>query len=447
MKTIIEPFKIKSVGPLGFTTRGEREEILKGAGLNLFHVPADKVLIDLLTDSGTSAMSSEQWSGMMRGDESYAGSRSYFTFEKTVKDLTGYPQVIPVHQGRAAERILFSFVGGPGQAVVSNTFFDTTRANAETSGSEVVDLPCEEALDADHPYPFKGNLNLRAFEDFIRERGGKAVSLCVLTLTNNSVGGQPASLENLRKTAQICRKHSIPLFLDAARFAENAYLIKLREPGQSQRRVREIAQEMFQLSDGCLMSAKKDALVNMGGFLGFRDARWAQKARNLLILTEGFPTYGGLSGSDLDAIAQGLQEVLDEEYLRYRIRSLAYLGEGLRRLGIPIVQPPGGHAVYVDAKRFLNHIPRELYPGQALACALYLEAGIRAVEVGSLMFTHASLELLRLAVPRRVYTQSHIDYVIEAFGELVREKASIRGIRILEAPEVLKHFSARMAWV
>lgn len=455
-KTIIEPFKIKTVEPLGFTTRAEREELLRKAGCNLFAVPADKVLIDLLTDSGTAAMSSEQWAGIMRGDESYAGARSFFHFERTVRDLTGYKTVIPVHQGRAAERILFSFAAGPGRVVPANTHFDTTRANVEASGAEAVDLPVREALDFDHPAPFKGNIDLEALERRIGEVRPGLIPLVIMTVTNNSMGGHPVSLENLRAARKVCVRHGIPLFLDAARFAENAHLVKLREPGCGQRSARDIAREMFALADGCLMSAKKDGLVNMGGFLAMNDPAWAARAKEVTILGEGFPTYGGLAGRDLEALAQGLLEVLQEPYLSYRLRSVEYLGEGLRRAGVPIVEPPGGHAVYINVKKLLPHIPPRRFPAQALACEAYLEGGIRAAEIGSLMFgkgdgengdfTPAQMEFLRLAVPRRVYTQSHIDYVIEIFDRVARRRKAIRGLRLVKAPAVLRHFTAQLAW-
>ncbi len=453
-KTIIEPFKVKMVEPLGFTTLKERESILKRAGYNLFRIPADKVLIDLLTDSGTSAMSAMQWAGIMRGDESYAGARSFFYFEKTVRELTGYPEVIPVHQGRAAERLFFAVVGGKGKIIPANTHFDTTRANAEASGAEAVDLPVPGARDLERPMPFKGDMDLDALERLLKRHGPRRIPLVIMTVTNNSLGGHPVSMKNLRAASRLCRRFRVPLFLDAARFAENAYLIKLRDPAYAGVPVRRIAREMFSLAQGCLMSAKKDALVNIGGFLALKDKVWTEKTKQLEILGEGFPTYGGLAGRDLEAMAVGLREVLDEEYLQYRITSVDYLGRGLREVGVPIVEPPGGHAVYVDAKRFLPHLPPERYPGQALACALYREAGIRSVEVGSLMFGKrdpksgrlepAPMELVRLAVPRRVYTQSHIDFVIEVFGRLARTRAKIKGLRIVKAPQVLSHFTASL---
>lgn len=453
-KTIIEPFKIKSVEPLGFTTKNERKQVIRRAHYNPFNIHADKVLIDLLTDSGTNAMSSDQWAGMMRGDESYAGAKSYYAFESAVRGLTGYREVIPAHQGRAAERILFSFMGGKGKLVVSNSHFDTTRANVEASGARAVDLPVKEALDFEKPAPFKGNMNTTALENFIRESGAENIRMCIMTVTNNSLGGQPVSMANLKATRRICRRHGIPVLLDCARFAENAYFIKLRERGYSSKSVAGIAREMFDCADGCLMSAKKDAFVNMGGFLALNDSEWARKARQNLILGEGFVTYGGMAGRDLEAIAVGLNEVLDEKYLQYRLRSVEYLGEGLLKAGVPIIRPPGGHAVYVNARKFLPHIPPDRFPAQSLVCGLYIEAGIRAVEIGTIMFGQrdpggkfipAPMELVRLAVPRRVYTQSHIDFVIEVFGRIAGKKKSIRGLKVVHAPPVLAHFTAKLA--
>jgi tryptophanase len=451
-KTIIEPFRIKTVEPLAFTTAAERENILREACYNVFAIPADKVLIDFLTDSGTGAMSAEQWAAIMRGDESYAGARSFFVFEKAVRDLTGYRYVLPVHQGRAAERILMGVVCGPGKTVLSNSHFDTTRANVEASGSAAVDLPVPEALDFDTPGPFKGDMDVRAMEAKIRELGAEHIPMVIMTLTNNSLGGQPVSMRNLREVSEVCRRHRIPLILDVARFAENAFFIKLREPGYASRSAADIAREIFSHAQGCMMSAKKDALVNIGGFLALNDSQWVARCREALILTEGFPTYGGLAGRDLEAMAQGLSEVLDEQYLTYRLRSVEYLGNGLRRAGIPIVEPPGGHAVYVNAKKFLPHIPPSGYPGQALVCELYRTAGIRAVEIGSLMFgkggdgpfVPAPMELVRLAMPRRVYTQSHIDFVIEVFADIVRRAPTLRPLRLLESPPRLAHFTAKL---
>ncbi|UPT74740.1 MAG: tryptophanase [Elusimicrobiota bacterium] len=452
-KTIIEPFKIKTVEPLGFTTRPEREKALRDADYNLFAVPADKVLIDLLTDSGTSAMSAEQWAAMMRGDESYAGARSFYVLEKAVRDLTGLKNVMPVHQGRAAERVLFSVVGGPGRIVLSNSHFDTTRANVEASGAEAIDLPVPEALDFAAPGDFKGDIDLAALEAKLRGPDGRRVTMIVMTLTNNSLGGQPVSMGNLRATAEIAKHYKIPLFLDIARFAENAWFIKRREAGYATRPVREIVREMFSYADGCWMSSKKDAFVNIGGFLALNDEEWTAKAREILILGEGFTTYGGLAGRDLEALAVGLREVLDEHYLEYRIRSIEYLGDGLRKAGVPIVEPPGGHAVYLDAARLLPHIPPSGYPAQALACELYLTAGIRSVEIGSLMFgvrenggfKPARMELVRLAIPRRVYTQSHVDFLIEVVADVAKRAKSIRPLRLLSASPRLAHFTAKLA--
>lgn len=451
-KTIIEPFKIKTVEPLGFTTRAERERVLRDADYNLFAIPADKVLIDLLTDSGTSAMSAEQWSAMMRGDESYAGARSFYAIEKAVRELTGLRFVMPVHQGRAAERVLFAVAGGKGKVVLSNSHFDTTRANVEASGAEAIDLPVPEALDFAVRGDFKGDIDLRALEGKLRELGAARVTMIVMTLTNNTLGGQPVSMANLRATSEIAKHYRIPLFLDIARFAENAWFIKRREPGYSTLPVREIAREMFSYADGCWMSAKKDAFVNIGGFLALNDEKWMNEARETLILGEGFTTYGGLAGRDLEAIAVGLSEALDEHYLEYRIRSVEYLGEGLRAVGVPIVEPPGGHAVYIDATRLLPHIPPSGYPAQALACELYLTAGVRSVEIGSLMFGRrdggtfhpARMELVRLAIPRRVYTQSHIDFLIEVIAETAKRAKTIRPLRLVSSPQRLAHFTAKL---
>ncbi len=453
MKTIIEPFKIKMVEPIKLTTREQREAILRKAHFNVFQVPAEDVIIDLLTDSGTSAMSSEQWAGIMRGDESYAGARSWFHFERVLHELTGMSHVLPTHQGRASERILFELIGGPGKVIPSNNHFDTTRANIEHSGGKAVDLVIDEGTHPRNRHPFKGNLDPRKLEALIAEVGAERVPVCMVTVTNNSGGGQPVSLANLRELRAVCDRHGIPLFLDACRFAENAYLIKQREPGQAERSARAIAREMFDLADGATISAKKDGLVNIGGVLLMRDDRLAGRANNLLILTEGFVTYGGLAGRDLEAMAQGFVEVLDEDYLEYRLRSVAYLGEHLLDAGIQIVEPPGGHAIYIDAAAFCTHLPPAQFPGQALVCALYRHAGIRAVEIGSVMFgrvdpdtgesSHPPMELVRLAIPRRVYTQSHIDYVIEAAGEVFRERKRIRGLRITAEPEALRHFTAQ----
>jgi tyrosine phenol-lyase len=453
MKTNIEPFKIKMVEPLKMTTREERETILQRAHFNPFLIPAEDVLIDLLTDSGTSAMSAEQWAGMLRGDESYAGAKSWFRFEKVMKDMTGMPHILPTHQGRASERILFELVGGPGKVVPNNNHFDTTRANVEHAGARAVDLVIEEGKQPRSRHPFKGNLDPAKLEALIRDVGPEKIPLVMITVTNNSGGGQPVSLANTRAVRAICDRFGLPLFLDACRFAENAYFIKLREPGQQHRPVRDIVRDMFHLADGATISAKKDGLVNIGGVLLLRNDALAERANNLLILTEGFVTYGGLAGRDLEAMAQGFEEVLHEDYLQYRLRSVAYLGEGLLRAGVQIVEPPGGHAVYIDAAHFCEHLPPDQFPGQALLAAVYRQAGIRAVEIGSVMFgtsdpetgetIHPAMQLVRLAVPRRVYTQSHIDYVIEALGEVFANRRTIRGLRIVEAPAVLRHFTAK----
>jgi tryptophanase len=452
MKIIIEPFKIKSVEPLRFTRREERKTILKEAGYNLFNIQADDVLIDLLTDSGTAAMSAHQWGGMIEGDEAYAGSKSFSRLERTVKELTGFRHIIPTHQGRAAEKILFNIVGGNDRIVPNNTHFDTTRANVEMSGAEALDLPIAAGLDPNLIADFKGNMDLDALETLLRKEGPERIPLVMLTVTNNANAGQPVSMDNIRQTAELCRSHGIPFFLDACRFAENAYFIKLREPGYENKTAREIAREMFSYADGCTMSGKKDGLVNMGGFLAVNDDQLAGRARNILIVTEGFPTYGGLAGHDLEAFARGLDEVLEEDYLKYRIRSVAYLGEHISALGAPIFQPPGGHAIYIDAKAFLPHIPPHQYPGQALACELYLAGGIRSCEIGSVMFGKtdprsgdfkpAKLEMVRLAIPRRVYTKSHIDYVVECIESVFRKRDDIKGMRITYEPPVLRHFTA-----
>lgn len=453
MKTIIEPFRIKSIEPIYFNTIEERKDILRNAYFNPFLIPARDVLIDLLTDSGTSAMSSEQWAGMMRGDESYAGSNSFYRFESTIQEITGMPIVIPTHQGRASEKILFSITGGAGKYILSNTLFDTTRANIEFSGATGIDLLCEEGHHPGIPAPFKGNMDTAALESCILEKGAQNIPLVIITVTNNSGGGQPVSMENIREVSRICRSHHIPLFIDACRFAENAWFIKQREPGYAYRSIPEIVREMFTYADGCTMSAKKDAFANIGGFLAMRDETLAQHCRNLLVITEGFPTYGGLAGRDLEAIAIGLHEVMDEHYLQYRIRSMEYLTAKLQEAGVPVMQPAGGHAVYLDAKAFLPHIPVDQYPGQALACALYLEGGIRSVEIGSLMFGKydssgklipASLELVRMAIPRRVYTQSHIDYVAEVVIEVFNKRNTCHGLRITEEAPMLRHFTAKL---
>jgi tyrosine phenol-lyase len=446
--TIIEPFRIKSVEPLRHTTPAERQQHLETAGYNLFLIEAHHILIDLLTDSGTGAMSTEQWAAVMRGDESYAGSESFFRLKGAVDDLTGFRHMVPTHQGRAAERILFTVLARPGHLIPSNTHFDTTRANIEFNGARAIDLPIPEARDTQARLDFKGNMDVAALEALIAAEGAARIPLVMLTVTNNSGGGQPVSMANIEAVRQICWQHGIPLYLDACRFAENAWFIHEREPGYAQWSPKQIAQRMFSLADGCTFSAKKDAFANIGGFLCTNDDRLAQQETNLLILTEGFPTYGGLAGRDLDAIAVGLEEVLDPDYLRYRIVSTGYLGRHIADHGVPIVEPPGGHAIYIDAGRMLPHIPRSQFPGQALAVELYRHAGIRSVEIGSLMFGAAAQhELLRLAIPRRVYTQSHIDYVVEAILEVSERKDHIRGLCIVEEPPFLRHFSARFRMV
>jgi tryptophanase len=446
MKTIIEPFRIKAVEPIRLTTREEREALLQAADFNLFRIRAEDVIIDLLTDSGTSAMSALQWSGVMRGDESYAGARSWYVLEESVRTLTGFEHILPTHQGRASERILFELVGGSGKVVPGNGHFDTTRANIEHSGARAVDLPIAEGRDPRSRHPFKGNMDVGALQRLIAQVGAARIPLVMLTVTNNSGGGQPVSMENIRAVRDECHRHGLPLFLDACRFAENAYFIKKRESGFADKPVAEIVREMFALCDGATISAKKDGLVNIGGLLLVRDAELMRRADELLILTEGYLTYGGLAGRDLEAMAQGFVEVVDEDYLHYRIRSIEYLGERLLRASIQIMEPPGGHAIYIDAAAFAPHIPPEQFPGQALAVAMYREAGIRACEIGSVMFgkgAKAPMELVRLAIPRRVYTQSHIDYVIEALEQVHAQQASMRGLEIVEEPASLRHFTAR----
>ena len=453
MKTIIEPFKIKSVEPIYFNSRDERQIILQKADYNPFRIHADDVLIDLLTDSGTSAMSSEQWAGIMKGDESYAGSPSFFNFESSVKEITGFPIVIPAHQGRAAEKILFTILGGKGKYFISNTLFDTTRANIEFTGAEGIDLLCEEGKHPATAAPFKGNVDINALKKTIEQKGAENIPMVIMTVTNNSGGGQPVSMQNIKAASAVCKESKIPFFIDACRFAENSYFIKLREEGYSNKSVPEIAAELFSYADGCTMSAKKDAFANIGGFLAMRDMDLAIRCRNLLIITEGFTTYGGLAGRDLEAIAIGLKEVMDEHYLQYRIRSIEYLTNKLIAAGVPVMQPAGGHAVYIDAKEFLPHIPVEQYPGQALVAALYIEGGVRSVEIGSLMFGKydaagklipSQMELVRLAIPRRVYTQSHIDYVAEVIIEVFEKRNSIRGLEIIEEAPMLRHFTAKL---
>jgi tryptophanase len=449
-KTIIEPFRIHSVEPIRLTTPEHREAALRAAGWNLFDLHADDVIIDLLTDSGTGAMSRDQWAAVQHGDESYAGSPSWYFFLEGVRELFPFRHVIPTHQGRAAERILFSVLGGTGKVVPNNTHFDTTRANVEATAAEALDLPIPEALHPARLHPFKGNMDVGALERLLEERAAD-VPVVFVTVTNNSGGGQPVSLRNLRAVRAVCDRHGVPLFLDACRFAENAWFIKRREEGQGERSIPDIVREMASLAHGMTMSAKKDGLANIGGWLAMDDDDLAERCRNLLILTEGFPTYGGLAGRDLEAIAQGLREVVDEDYLRYRIRSTEYLGEALDAAGVPLVKPIGGHAVYLDARALLPHVPPLQYPGQALAVALYREGGIRTVEIGTVMFGRhpdgteapAPTDLVRLAIPRRTYTQSHIDYVIEVVRWVAGRASELRGLRIVEEPPRLRHFTAR----
>jgi tryptophanase len=450
-KTIIEPFRIKTVEPIRQTTREEREHLLREAGYNLFLLRAEDVLIDLLTDSGTGAMSSSQWAGMMLGDESYAGAKSFFKFEKAVRDITGFKHVIPTHQGRAAERILFGALLEPGDVVPNNTHFDTTRANVEYRGATALDIPVPEARQPSLVLPFKGNIDLDALKRVLSDPAQR-VPVAMVTVTNNSGGGQPVSMANIRAASEICRRHGVLFFLDACRFAENAWFIKTREEGYADKTPTEIAQELFSYADGCTMSAKKDGLANIGGFLALNDDALAARCKDVLILTEGFPTYGGLAGYDLEAIAVGLEEVLHEDYLHYRTRSVAYLGDILTANGVPIVQPPGGHAIYVDALAMLPHIPQSEFPAWALSLALYLEGGIRSVEIGSVMFGRqpdgsekpAAMELVRMAFPRRVYTQSHVDYLAEVVLHVNSLKDRIRGLRMVSAAPTLRHFSARL---
>jgi len=452
MRTIIEPFRVKAVEPIRMTTRDERARLIAAADYNLFALHSEDVLIDLLTDSGTSAMSARQQAALMSGDESYAGSPSFFRFEAAVKDLMPFKYVIPTHQGRAAEAILFSILGGAGKFIPSNTHFDTTRGNIESTGAEATDLVIAEGLDPTSLHPFKGNMDLARLEAYLAEHGA-AVPCVMITVTNNAGGGQPVSLENIRATAKIAKAHGKPFIIDGCRFAENAYFIKMREPGQESRSVKDIVRDMFEDADGMTMSAKKDAFANIGGWLALNDDDLAQAARNRLILTEGFPTYGGLAGRDLDAIAQGLTEIIDEDYLRYRLRSMAYIGERLEAMGVPIVRPTGGHAVFIDARRLLPRIPPREYPGQALAVALYLEGGIRACEIGTVMFglkpdgteVEVPMDLVRMAFPRRVYTQSHADYIVEVFEEIVARKDALKGMKITWQPSAMRHFTAKFA--
>lgn len=452
MKTIIEPFRIKVVEPIALTTREQREGFLKNAHYNPFSLHSHEVIIDLLTDSGTSAMSSMQWARMMEGDESYAGASSWERMRRAIEHLTGMPHILPTHQGRAAERILYGQIGGKGKIFISNTHFDTTRANIEFSGAAAMDCPIEAVRRTEEEHPFKGNLDTTRLKQLIQEHGARNIAGVILTVTNNSGGGQPVSMANAIEVGEICKAHGILYILDCCRIAENAYFIRHRESVYGDWTYQKIAQKMFSLADACIMSAKKDALVNMGGFLALRDEKLADECTNLLIITEGFTTYGGLSGRDMEAIAQGLEEVFDEHYLTYRIKSTEYLGKHLHDLGVPVIMPIGGHAVYVDAKTLYSHIPVDQYPGQALVCELYLEGGIRAVEIGSVMFGKydssgrlipAMQELVRLAIPRRVYTQSHIDYVIEVFESLVQKRDQASGLRITYERLFLRHFTAR----
>jgi tryptophanase len=453
MKTIIEPFRIKSVEPIRMTTPERRAELLAAADYNVFRLRAEDVLIDLLTDSGTAAMSVEQWAAVMRGDESYAGSASWYRFERTVKDIFGFRHILPTHQGRAAERLLFTALCKRGHVVPNNTHFDTTRANIEATGAEAMDLVIPEGRIPSARHPFKGNLDVVRLRQLIAERGRAAIPLCMITVTNNSGGGQPVSLANIREVALVCREHGIPFYIDACRFAENAWFIREREAGYGDRPPLAIARELFGWADGCTMSAKKDGMANIGGFLATNDDRLARAETDELILTEGFPTYGGMAGRDLDAIGVGLYEALDEDYLRYRITSTRYLGEHIAQVGVPIIEPPGGHAVYIDAAAFFPHIPPLALPGQALVAELYREAGIRAVEIGTLMFGKrdvagqelpAAMELVRLAIPRRAYTQSHMDYVVEAVGEIWKRRGAVRGYQIVDQAPSLRHFTARL---
>ncbi len=451
MKTIIEPFKIKTVEPIRFTTEAQRTDILRKAGNNTFSIKAEDVIIDLLTDSGTSAMSSTQWAGVMDGDESYAGSRSFYRFESAVRKITGHKFIIPTHQGRAAEKILFTAIGGKGKFIPSNTHFDTTRANIEASGTEAVDLLNETGKHPEVIADFKGNMDTEKLEEFIKAKGKENIPAVMITITNNSGGGQPVSMANIKEVSRISKKYGIPFYIDACRFAENAYFIKTREQGYYSVSVSDIASEMFSYSDGATMSAKKDGLANIGGFLSLNDKELASGCRNLLIVTEGFPTYGGLAGRDLEAIARGLEEVVDENYLEYRIKSVEYLGKKITQAGVPIIEPAGGHAIYLDAKRFVPHIPAEQYPGQSIVCELYILGGVRSCEIGSVMFGKysetgklipAEMELVRLAIPRRVYTQSHIDYTAEVIIETFKKRNELCGYKIIYEAPVLRHFTA-----
>lgn len=450
-KTIIEPFKIKTVEPIKLSTTKERKSYLEKAYYNPFLLDSDQVIIDFLTDSGTSAMSDRQWAAMMQGDESYAGAKSWKKFYNVVSSLTHCPFVLPTHQGRAAERILYGYLGGKGKTFISNTHFDTTRANIEFSGAEAIDIPIPEGLKPELEFPFKGNMDIDKLESLIIQKGAENIGAVILTVTNNSGGGQPVSMQNAKEVSNICKKHKVLFILDCCRIAENAYFVKHRESSENHKNYRQIAEEMFDLADGAIMSAKKDALVNMGGFLALKNEELANACKNLLIITEGFTTYGGLSGRDMEAIAVGLEEVFEPDYLHYRIKSTEYLGNKLHEMGVPLMRPIGGHAVYVDAEKLYPHIPKHQYPGQALVCELYIKGGIRAVEIGSVMFGKydetgklitAPMELVRLAIPRRVYTQSHIEYVIEVFEKILENKNTVKGFEIIYEPKFLRHFTA-----
>lgn len=451
-KTIIEPFRIKMVEQIFLSTKEQRIKYLKEANYNTFLLDSDKVMIDFLTDSGTSAMSANQWAGIMQGDESYAGASSWHKMRNAIFDLTGHEFVLPTHQGRAAERILYGYLGGKGKTFISNTHFDTTRANIEFSGAEAIDIPIAEGKLPNQYHPFKGNIDLLLLEKLIVEKGAKNIGAVILTVTNNSGGGQPVSMENAKQISEICKKYEVNYFLDCCRVAENSYFIKHREAGHENKSYKQIAQELFSLTDGSIMSAKKDALVNMGGFLTLKNKVIADACKNLLIITEGFSTYGGLSGRDMEAIAIGLNEVFEQDYLQYRIRSTAFLGEKLREMGVPLMWPIGGHAVYIDAKALYPQIPVNEYPGQSLVCELYTTGGIRSCEIGSVMFGKydergdlipATMELVRLAIPRRVYTQSHIEYVIEVFEKVMKNKEQVKGVKIIEEPTFLRHFTSK----
>ena len=455
MKFPAEPFRIKVVEPISTTTREQRDQLIQKAGYNIFLLPAESIFIDLLTDSGTSAMSDNQWAGMMLGDESYAGSKNYYHFEETIQNIFGFEHIIPTHQGRVAENLLFSTVLKEGDVVPNNIHFDTTRANVEYHKAIALDCVIDEGLDPDSEHPFKGNIDIKKVENAIQKYGVENIPLIMITITNNSGGGQPVSMANVREVSSLAKSYSIPVIFDACRFAENCFFIKEREEGYADKSVYEIAQELFSLGDGCTMSAKKDGLVNIGGFLALNDENLAQKITNMLILIEGFSTYGGLAGRDLEAIARGLKEVLNEDYLQFRINQTRFLGESMIENGIPIIRPIGGHAVYIDAKRMIPHIPQSEFPGQALVVELYKEAGIRAVEIGSLMFAqrdkktgeikYPKLELVRLAIPRRVYTNMHMQYVSEAVNQINKKKDTIKGLIILYEAKFLRHFTAKLA--